>query len=253
VFAEVHWMEGTHPCPPELEVKSWVTQNAILASLSAADLGALAPHFQLVDLPRDHRLERRGRAAEHVYFLDGGVACTLAEEGGGHGVEVGMIGRDGFVGMAAVLGATHSPYDVQMLAQGAARRILATALRGMMNDHPNLRRAVMAYVHRFLLQAMREAQVNARATLDARLSRWLLMMHDRVDGDELYLTHDRLATMLGVRRAGVSVALKKLERSGVIILHRGSIVVRDRKNLEDSSCDAYGALDRQTLEARVGP
>lgn len=239
--------------PSQLETtKTWVnTQNSILASLSAADAGLLAPHFQLVDLPRDHRLERRGRPADYVYFLERGLACTLAEEGGGSGVEIGMVGREGCVGVSALLGAMHSPHNVQILAQGAARRIPVAALRDAMDERSTVRSAMMLYVHRLLLQSMREAQVNARATLEARLARWLLMMHDRADGDELHLTHDRLATMLGVRRAGVSVAAKKLERGGIIMLHRGSIVVCDRKKLEESSSGAYGALDKQMLEARI--
>ena len=222
--------------------------NGVLATLSAADAGFLTPHLQLVDLPREQRLERRGRSAEFVYFIERGVACTMADDVGGHGVEIGMIGREGFVGVSAALGAPHSPYDVQMLAPGSARRISANVLRDAMNERPALRDAVMLYVHRFVLQAMREAQINARATLEARLSRWLLMMHDRLEGDELHLTHDRLATMLGVRRAGVSVAAKKLERGGIIMLHRGSIMVCDRKKLEESSAGAYGGLDRPAQE-----
>jgi CRP-like cAMP-binding protein len=212
----------------------------VLAGLSAADAGFLAPHLQLIDVPREHRLERRGRPAEHVYFIERGVACTLADDVGGHGVEIGMIGREGFVSVSAALGATLCPHDVQMLAAGSARRIPVNALREAMEERPALRRAVMAYVHSFVL--------NARATLEARLARWLLMMHDRMDGDELHLTHDRLATMLGVRRAGVSVAAKKLERSGIIMLHRGAIMVCDRKKLEESSGGAYAAPDRNVLE-----
>ncbi len=97
---------------------------------------------------------------------------------------------------------------------------------------------------RQLMQVMREAQINARVTLEARLARWLLMMHDRVDGDELCLTHDRLAAMLGVRRAGISVTAKRLERNGVVQLRRGAIVVIDRTALEASSNGAYGRADR---------
>ena len=237
---------------PQLEKKTRVaTQNSVLSALSAADAGFLAAHLHLVDLPREQRLERRGRPAEFVYFIERGVACTLADDVGGHGVEIGMIGREGFVGVSAALGATHSPHDVQMLASGSARRISAGVLRDAMNERRALRDAVMLYVHRFVLQAMREAQINARATLEARLARWLLMMHDRLEGDELHLTHDRLATMLGVRRAGVSVAAKKLERGGVIMLHRGSIMVCDRRKLEESSAGAYGGLDRQARETSL--
>jgi CRP-like cAMP-binding protein len=234
---------------PPLDAQTTVkTQNSVLAALSPADAAVLAPHFQDVDLPRDHRLERRGRPSEFVYFLERGVACTLAEEKTAHGVEVGMIGREGFVGISGVMVAKPSPHDVQMLAAGAARRVPVSVLREAMDQSSTLRNAVLAYVHQFLLQAMREAQINARATLEARLARWLLMMHDRLDGDELYLTHDRLANMLGVRRAGVSVAAKRLERAGVILLHRGAIIIQDRKRLEDSCMGIYGALDQQAAQ-----
>jgi CRP-like cAMP-binding protein len=196
-------------------------------------------------------LERRGRACDFVYFMERGVACAIGDEPGAHGVEIGMIGREGFVGVSPVLDATHSPYDVQMLTAGAARRAPVALIREAMDESASLRHVISGYIHRLLLQAMREAQVNARATLEARLARWLLMMHDRVDGDELHLTHDRLAAMLGVRRAGVSVAAKKLERAGVILLHRGAIVIQNRKALEESSGGVYGGLDRQVREAII--
>lgn len=236
----------------QLETKPGVKgQNSILSALSEADAAALAPHLHLIDLPREHRLERRGRACDFIYFIERGMACTIADDIGGHGVEIGMIGREGFVGVSAVLDATHSAHDVQVLAQGAARRAPVGAVRELMDESATFRRAIRAYVNRFLLQVMREAQINARATLEARLARWLLMMHDRVDGDELHLTHDRLAAMLGVRRAGVSVAAKKLERGGIIALHRGSIVVSDRTKLEESSAGAYGAFDGLARETSV--
>ena len=227
------------------------SQNAIIASLGEDGLALIAPQLQLVELSREQRLERRGRVAEFVYFIERGVACTMADDVGGHGVEVCMIGREGFVGVPAVLGTMHSPHDVQMLSAGAARRAPVSAVRELMEGSSSFRKMILQYVNQLLLQVMREAQINARATLEARLARWLLMLHDRVEGDELHLTHDRLATMLGVRRAGVSVAAKKLERAGVILLHRGSIVIQDRKRLEESSSGAYAPLDRQVREATI--
>ena len=213
----------------------------MLSALSDADQSLLTPYLQAVELPREQRLERRGRPAEFVYFIERGVACMLSD---GHGVEVGMIGREGFVGVSAVLGATQCSHDVQVLAGGAARRVPASVMRAAMDDSQTLRKAMLGYVNQFMLMVMREAQINARVTLEARLARWLLMMHDRNEGDELRLTHDRLATMLGVRRAGVSVAAKKLERAGVMALHRGSIAIRSRDRLEECSAGAYGPQDR---------
>ena len=237
---------------PQLETRNWVnTRNTALSSLSHADAALLAPHLQLVELPRDHRLERKGRPCEYVYFIDRGAACVFSEDLGGQGVEVGMVGREGIVGVAALLGAKQHAYDTQMLAPGAARRAPISAVREAMDDSPSLRRVLNGYVRRFLLQTMRTAQVNARATLEMRLARWLLMMHDRVDGDEHHMTHERLASVLGVRRAGVSVAAKKLERADIVLLHRGSIVIRDRAQLEESSGGTYGASDRLARAAAM--
>jgi len=225
-----------------------ITQNAVLAELGEDDLALIAPYLQLVELAREQRLERRGRPLEYVHFIERGIACGISDDLGGHGVEIGMIGREGVVGIQALLGGGCSPHDVQMLTPGAARRAPAARVREAMDDSASFRRAICSYVHNFLLQVMRAAQVNARATLESRLARWLLMMHDRVEGDELHVTHDKLASMLGVRRAGVSVAAKKLERSGVILLHRGAIMIQDRNALEENAHGAYGRADRNPPE-----
>lgn len=225
--------------------------NRVLSAVAPADAALLAPHLQVVDLPRRHYVERRGRGSDFVYFIDHGVACTIGDELSGHGVEIGMIGPEGFVGMAAAMGAPHCAYDVQLLAAGSARRIPGAVLRAAMNECPSLRAAILGYVYHFMLQVMREAHVNARLKLEARLARWLLMFHDRIEGDEVQLTHDILATMLGVRRAGVSVAAKRLEQRGVLTLHRGAVFIRDRKRLEEASDGAYGASDRSEIRAKT--
>ena len=217
--------------------------NSVLRALCAADFASLAPHLQAVDVQRDQRLEQRGRGCEFVYFIESGIACTLADDPK-HGVEVGMTGREGFTGVPALLDARSSPYDVRMLTAGSAHRAPVAALKEAMRQSAELDRAVRAYVLRFMVQAMRQAQVNACVPLEPRLARWLLLMHDRTDGDELQLTHERLAALLGVRRAGVSVAAKKMEHAGLIVLHRGSILVRDRSRLEEASAGAYSSVDR---------
>jgi CRP-like cAMP-binding protein len=226
-------------------------KNGVLSGLRSEDVALLAPHLQLLDLPRDHRLERRARTSDFVYFIERGVACAIVGESPGEGVEVGMIGREGFAGLAPVMGEVQSAYDTQMLAAGAAYRIPGAKMRDAMKARPSLQRAMHGYVYRFMLQAMRQAHVNARLCLDKRLVRWLLMMHDRVEGDDLQLTHDRLAALLGVRRAGVSVAAKKLERDGLISLHRGAIRIVERTRLEDACKDGYGPLDRQAMEMKT--
>lgn len=225
--------------------------NNVLSALAPADASLLAPHLEVLDLPRGHYLERRGRETDFLYFLDRGVACAIADEPTGAGVEIAMIGPEGFVGMAAAMGAPRCAYSVQMLARGAASRVPRSVVHAAMNQRPSLRAVILDYVYRFMLQVVREAHVRARFKLEARLARWLLLFHDRVEGDELRVTHDTLASLLGVRRAGVSVAAKKLERDAILTLNRGAIVIQDRKSLEAASGGAYGGSDRAAIHAKM--
>jgi CRP-like cAMP-binding protein len=221
-------------------------QNRLLSALSDADRALLAPCLQPVALPRDHRVERRGGPLEHVYFIESGIACVLPGGGTDAGVETGMIGREGLVGVPAVLGATHSSHDVRMMVSGTALRVPVAHVFAAMSGSMDLREKLYDYSHRLLLQAMREAYINARATLDVRLSRLLLKLHDRVDGKEISLTHERIAILLGVRRAGVSVALTSLERAGIISSRRG-VVIKVRDQLEARTGSAYGAQERAAI------
>ena len=176
-----------------------------------------------------------------------GVASVVADASSMRSVEVGMVGREGVTGLGGVMGVSRSPYDTFMQVGGAGRRMPIEALRDAMNESSTLRNCVLHYAYAFSVQVAQSSLANARSKLEDRLARWLLLVHDRIDGDEVRLTHEFLATMLGVRRAGVSVAMKALESIGLVEMRRGLICILDRDGLIEHSNGAYGAAEAEML------
>ena len=220
-------------------------QNHILSRLPAADFALFAPHLEAVDLPVPRQLERANKVIEHVYFLDRGFASVVANGQEARSIEVGLIGREGMTGIAVILGTDRSPNEIFMQLAGDGWRVPTDRLRHAQERSATLSRDLLRYAHLFLVQTSQTALSNGRSKIDERLARWLLMAHDRADSDQLKLTHDFLATMLGVRRPGVTVALNLLERQGLIRVKRGVISLIDRKGLQELSNGAYGAPEAE--------
>lgn len=215
------------------------SSNRILSHLSREDFGLLEPHLELTDLPVRERLECRSKRIDHVYFIESGVASVVANGVGDGGVEIGLIGREGMTGLAVVMAADHTPHETFMQLGGGGKRIEVDHLRQAMARSATLHRSLLRWGHAFILQVARTAVANGRSKIEERLARWLLMAHDRIDGDEIALTHEFLAQMLGVRRPGVTLALNHLEARGLIRTNRGVISIVDRQGLEASSNGAY--------------
>jgi CRP-like cAMP-binding protein len=215
--------------------------NEVLLSLSRSDLDLLAPGLLPVNLPLRRQLEVRNRRIEHVYFIDRGIASVVANGFSHSDIEIGIIGREGVTGLAVIMGADRSPHETYMQVAGDGRRITVPQLRSAIAQSASLQLALLKVGYAFTLQTAQTAVSNGCHKIEERLARWLLMAHDRIDGDDLALTHEFLARMLGVRRPGVTVALKSLEKSGLIRAKRGRILIIDRTGLEDSSNGAYVA------------
>ena len=213
--------------------------NRILTSLSREDANLMGPALQEVDLPVRKQLESRNRRIQYVYFIDHGMASVVADGSGRGGIEIGIIGREGLTGLAVLMGADRSPHETYMQIRGAGRRVSAASLRELMSQSKSLHRALLRYGYAFTVQMAQTALANGRHKLEERLARWLLMAHDRVDGDELPLTHEFLSLMLGVRRSGVTVALKILEREGMVRARRGGVAIIDRDGLKECANGAY--------------
>lgn len=218
------------------------TQNLILSRLSRSDFGLLEPHLEAVQLPVRKVLERRRRKITAVYFPDSGFASVVAN-GDKQPIEVGLIGREGMTGLAVVLGHDRNANEIFMQIAGSGHCIRTAPLRAAMGASATLHGSFLRYVHAFLHQTARTAVANGRSKIEERLARWLLMAGDRIDGDELALTHEFLAMMLGVRRPGVTIAIQELEREGVIARRRGRILIVDREALQKLSNGTYAPAD----------
>jgi CRP-like cAMP-binding protein len=221
------------------------SRNLLFNRLSAADRALLERGLEPVDLPIRFYLEHRNRKIEHVYFIESGIASVVAHGGHRGDVEVGLIGREGMSGLAVLLGSDRSPNDTFIQVAASGRRITAEALHGAMDESSTLRQVLLLYAHAFAIQTAQTALANGRHKLEERLARWLVMAHDRLDGDELHLTHEFIAVMLGVRRPGVTLALNLLEKGGLITVGRGAITVNDRDGLVEAANGAYGAAEAE--------
>src|SRR3954467_7400222 len=162
----------------------------------------------------------------------------------GDAAEVGLGGREGFVGLPVLLGADHDDIEAMVQAPGTALRINAQVFREELERIPAFRTLLLRYALVHHGQVVRTAACNGRHHTDQRLARWLLMAHDRSQGDDFPMTHEFLSMMLGVRRAGITVAAGTLQKAGLIRYNRGRIEVTDRPGLESVSCDCYGIVRR---------
>ena len=219
--------------------------NRMLSLLSADDFRLLVPHLSAVDLPLRLHLEGRNRRIEYVYFVESGFASVVANSKDQSDVEVGLIGCEGVTGVAVILGTDRSPHETYMQSAGAGRRMAAATFRRLMTESPTLQRALLNYAYTFLIQTSFTALANSRSNIEARLARWLLMTHDRTVGNQLSLTHEFLAIMLGVRRAGVTSALGLLKKRALISTTRKVISVLNRGGLEKLANSAYGAPEAE--------
>ncbi len=227
--------------------------NLLLSTITPADLALLTPDLTRVPLEHRQMMVWADKPIEHVYFPESGIASivsTLAEQGP---TEVGIFGRDGFSGSAVLLGADTSPHDTHMQVDGdTAMRIETNRLRAAVDESPTLRAVLLRYVQSFLIQTAHSAVSNAHHRMEARLARWLLMCHDRLDGDDILITHEFMAMMIAAQRSGVTVTLHFLEGAGMIRSMRGKVVIVDREKLEDIAGDAYGRPETE-YRRLIGP
>lgn len=219
--------------------------NNLLAGLSAADFGLLEPHLDTVDLPFHMQLEQPGRDIERVYFPESGVASVVARAPRDREIEVGLIGREGMTGISVVMDNHRSVNATFVQIPGRGVCLKADELRTALGRSISLRLSLLRFAQAFIAQASHTALANGRAKLDERLARWLLMAHDRADGDEVHLTHELLALMLGVRRPGVTTALKALVSRKLIKVKRASITILDRQGLRDAANGTYGVPEAE--------
>ena len=220
-------------------------RNRLLAALPPEDLAKLWPRLEPVELPMRHILQVPEEPIAAVHFIESGWISMLALLADGGAAEVGHIGREGVVGVPLVLGADTTSTEAMVQAPGLALRLGAAALREEMERSPALRALLLRYAMAAHEQVTQTAACNGRHVLEQRLARWLLMAHDRADGDEFPMTQDFLAMMLCVHRPGVTVAARMLQQAGYIRYGAGHITITDRPGLEAVACECYGTVRRQ--------
>jgi CRP-like cAMP-binding protein len=218
--------------------------NRLLSRLSPEEFGLLRPHLEAVELPVRKQLESRNKPIEAVYFIEHGIASVVAN-GSGRPIEVGIIGREGMTGLPLVMGTDRSPHETYMQVAGDGQRMSSANLGQAVEQSPALHRHLLRYGHAFVVQTAQTALANGRSKLEERLARWLLMANDRLDGDQVPLTHEFLSVMLGVRRPGVTTALDLLEKEGLVQAKRRAIAILDRAGLRKVSNGAYGAPEAE--------
>jgi CRP-like cAMP-binding protein len=219
-------------------------RNRLLAALPPEDLARLWPRLEAVELPLRKVLHMPGEPIEAVYFPETGYVSMLAYMEDGDAAEVGLAGREGFIGLPVLLGTDRDDIEAMVQSPGTALRMDAQAFREELGGIPALRTLLLRFALVHHGQVARTAACNGRHHTDQRLARWLLMAHDRAEGDEFPMTHEFLSMMLGVRRSSITVAAGQLQKAGFIRYERGCIEVTDRPGLESVSCECYGVVRR---------
>ena len=226
--------------------------NQLLAALPAAEYSRLQPLLKPVAFTFKKTLYRRGDRIETVTFPSSGVGSMVNVMADGRIVEVATIGNEGFIGDTVALGGDIALSEVIIQVPGAdALSMSAAAFRAEFDRRGPLHKVVSGYLQALQSQIMQSAACNILHSVEERCARWLLMTHDRVDGDELHLTHEFLGTMLGARRPTVSLVLGTLAKAGLVQIGTKKITVVNRKGLEEASCECYEAV-RSTF-ARLVP
>jgi CRP-like cAMP-binding protein len=213
--------------------------NSLLAALPSAAKQALLPALERVELEVGRRLSLPNRAIRTAYFPGNGMISLVQTYSDGTTVEVGLIGNEGCWGTSLVLGAASLPMEAMVQGDGWAFAISADALLEIVAAHPEIRATLLHYAQFLHVQATFSAACNGRHKVNRRLARWLLEAADRMTGPKLVLSHEFISFMLGVRRAGVTEALKALKDHGLISTGRGHIEIHDRAKVEDGACECY--------------
>jgi len=221
------------------------TGNRLLDLLPPAQLDRLRPHLAAEALALNQTMQERGKPVESVVFPTSGMISIVAMMRDGAAVEVGIVGREGMLGVQSVLGDDVSLNEAMVQIPGSALRMPAGLLEREAQASPQLRAILLRYVQAYLNSATQSAACNRAHLLEQRLARWLLTARDRADTDRLPLTHEFIAMMLGVRRAGVTVAAQSLQSAGLIHYAHGRITIADREGLEVAACECYEVTKRE--------
>ena len=218
-------------------------RNDILAALPPDEVALLRPHLIRSSMINGQSLHEAGQRIDQVYFFEQGFASLVAVANGGGAVEVGIVGRDGMLGLPVVLNPAALSFNQAMVQMsGLAHRMAAPKLFDCLRSAPVLAALLRQHLEVYIAQISQTAACNSSHSPAERCARWLLIAHDRADGNELRLTQEFLSLMLAMRRAAVTVAMQSLQTAGLVQSGRGRIQVCDRAGLEEAACGCYGRV-----------
>lgn len=214
-------------------------QNHLLDALLDIDFERLNPNLELVELPLGKALYEPGEKLKYVYFPTTCIVSLLYVMENGASAEIAVVGNEGILGISIFMGGDSTPSRAVVQSAGHGYRMKALILKNEFNHTGPLQRLLLRYTQALITQMAQTAVCNRHHTVEQQLCRWLLLSIDRLSGNELHMTQELIANMLGVRREGVTEAAGKLQRAGLIDYTRGRIVVLDRAGLEKKVCECY--------------
>lgn len=216
-------------------------RNRVLANLSVEDFGALKPHLHRIEIRPRSILQEANKPVEYVHFIEHGLVSRVSG-GRSCSMETAMVGRFGYTGIAVALGSTLSSQRSIVRLPGTALRMRADELSRIFPTRPRIRAEMLRYVQSLITQNTQSVLCAAKHDVEQRVARWLLLASDRMQSDTLMVTHDVLAVIMGVRRAGITNALLRFEAEGVLKKTRGAVRLTNRSALEKRACDCYGIV-----------
>jgi len=222
------------------------TENHLLRALTAGDLGRVLPHLEYVDLPLGTVLNEAGDVLRHVYFPVDCIVSLLHMLADGSSAEIAVVGNDGLIGIALFMGGETTPNRAVVQSAGHAYRLMGQRLKDEFHRNGTLQGLFLRYTQALITQMAQTAVCNRHHSVDQQLCRWLLLSLDRLSSNQLDMTQELIANMLGVRREGVTEAAGKLQRLGIIHYQRGHITVLDRLRLEALCCECYAVVKKET-------
>jgi len=221
-------------------------QNHLLAALSPLERERLYPHLRLVPLPLGKVLYESGDVLRHVYFPTDSIVSLLYVLADGASAEISVVGNEGLIGVALFMGGETTPSRAIVQSAGHAYRLIGQRLKDEFHRNGELQLLLLRYTQALITQMAQTAVCNRHHSVDQQLCRWLLLSLDRLSANQLTMTQELIANMLGVRREGVTEAAGKLQKLGVIEYSRGQITVLDRPNLEKLCCECYAVVRKES-------
>ncbi|MGR2737898.1 Crp/Fnr family transcriptional regulator [Billgrantia sp. Q4P2] len=220
-------------------------QNHLLAALSRDEYQRLAPYLERVELTLGDSLAESGKVMQHVYFPTDSIVSLLCVMEDGDSTEIAVVGAEGIVGISLFMGGETTPSRAIVQSAGSAYRLKGQLLKDEFEHAGTLQHLLLRYTQALITQMAQTAVCNRHHSLDQQLCRWLLLSLDRLPTNELVMTQELIANMLGVRREGVTESAGKLQRAGLISYHRGHISILDRPGLEARVCECYAVVKKE--------